>query len=269
MITWAWPPVSLPTGRHWRAVVQAVEIPVVVNGDCGSVDDARAMLKSSALAGRRDRVGEPLRAPPRALLLRDAQDHLESLLSHMVRKAFAMRMRRRRALGDARSSQPTTFAMLTCCWHDASRTDNSRRRHEPPRTSRRAPDGGARPDRIRLLNALPQAVLAIDGERREIAERGQHRGGAFLRVRPRCCCARASTICCRSARRFRTRRRRARDQRLPARRCSTPRTSGTGLVDAYVAPLPMSEGVVTASAARALDCKNGQAAHPMPAPAGP
>jgi tRNA-dihydrouridine synthase B len=88
----------------WRAVadvVDAATIPVVVNGDCKSLEDARAMLKASgaqAVMIGRSAVGAPwrvgaiaraletggaLQEPPRETQFRDAQEHLNSLLAHM------------------------------------------------------------------------------------------------------------------------------------------------------------------------------------------
>jgi tRNA-dihydrouridine synthase B len=84
-----------------RDVVDAVSLPVVVNGDCGSVEDARAMLAASgarAVMIGRSAVGSPWRVgaiaralegggavlePPREARRAAAIEHLESLLVRM------------------------------------------------------------------------------------------------------------------------------------------------------------------------------------------
>ncbi len=81
-----------------RAVVEAVAMPVVVNGDCGGVEDARAMLAQSGargvmigraavgapwLAGAVSRAltaGGPLRVPSREERREAALEHLDWLL---------------------------------------------------------------------------------------------------------------------------------------------------------------------------------------------
>jgi nifR3 family TIM-barrel protein len=84
-----------------REVVDAVRVPVVVNGDCGGLEDARAMLRASgaravmigrAAVGAPWRVGAIARAldeggaevePPREARRAGALEHLESLLVRM------------------------------------------------------------------------------------------------------------------------------------------------------------------------------------------
>jgi nifR3 family TIM-barrel protein len=88
-----------------REIVAAVSIPVVVNGDCRSVEDARAMLAASgaravmvgrAAIGAPWRVGAIARAletgasetpPAAAERLADAAEHLDHLLTRMGARA--------------------------------------------------------------------------------------------------------------------------------------------------------------------------------------
>ena len=91
--------------RAARAVVDAVSAPVVVNGDCAGVEDARAMLAQSGargvmvgraavgapwLVGAISRAladGGPLRPPPVAERRAEAIAHLEWLLGKLGSRA--------------------------------------------------------------------------------------------------------------------------------------------------------------------------------------
>lgn len=84
-----------------RSVAEAVAIPVIVNGDCRGLADARAMLAASGASGvmigraaigapwlvgaiaHTLATGEPLSAPSRMDRCKDASEHLESLLMTM------------------------------------------------------------------------------------------------------------------------------------------------------------------------------------------
>ena len=88
-----------------RAVVEAVNLPVVVNGDCGSIEDARAMLARSGAQGvmvGRASVGAPwlvgaisraladggtLRNPPAPERRAAALEHLDWLLGKLGSRA--------------------------------------------------------------------------------------------------------------------------------------------------------------------------------------
>ncbi len=91
--------------RAARGVVEAVAIPVLINGDCATAEDARAMIAQSGASGvmvgraalgapwlvgaisRALSAGAPLRPPSRAAQSEAAIEHLEWLLARLGSRA--------------------------------------------------------------------------------------------------------------------------------------------------------------------------------------
>ena len=124
-----------------RAVVETVRIPVVVNGDCAGVEDARAMLAASGAAGimigraaigapwlpgaigRALATGGPLREPPVEQRGRAAAEHFESLLAAFGPEAGLRHARKHlSAYAEKSGASPQhRLALVTCDDPDRAR----------------------------------------------------------------------------------------------------------------------------------------------------
>jgi tRNA-dihydrouridine synthase B len=109
------------------AVVEAVAMPVVVNGDCASADDARAMLAVSGAAGvmigraalgapwlvgaisRALGEGGPIRPPPAASRCEAALEHLEWLIGKLGAHAGLRHARKHLSAYAAGAGAPETL----------------------------------------------------------------------------------------------------------------------------------------------------------------
>jgi nifR3 family TIM-barrel protein len=124
----------------WDAVAPAaaaVTVPTIVNGDCATPDDARAMLARSGAAGvmigraalgrpwlpgaiGRALAGEAFAPPPRAARAEAAAEHLDSLLLRMGRDRGLRHARKHLAAYAADAGAPDAIARALVTTPDAA-----------------------------------------------------------------------------------------------------------------------------------------------------
>ena len=263
--------------RAARGVTEAVSVPVIVNGDCAGVEDARAMLALSGARGvmigraavgapwlvgsvsRALAEGGPLRLPPAEDRRAAAIEHLDWLLAELGSRAGLRHARKHLAAYAEAAGAPAPLRRDLVTTDDPGRAQRCSARAFDRDAGGRgvsAPFQKARSDPAKVLNALAQPLITVEGqglviEANTAAETFFDMGrGALLRSRLNDLLPFGSPVFGLVADAVKNHATVA-GYKIDI---STPRTGNRGPVDVFIAPLPQTQRFRRDYAARTGNC---------------